>query len=36
MSHIQRSRIVGVVTAFVTFGGLSGCGISTESSAGIQ
>lgn len=26
MSHIQRSRIVGFVTAFVTFGGLSACG----------
>jgi hypothetical protein len=25
MSHIQRSRIVGLVTAFVTFGGLYGC-----------
>jgi hypothetical protein len=26
MSHSQRSRIVGFVTAFVTFGGLSACG----------
>ena len=26
MSHIQRFRIVGFVTAFVTFGGLSACG----------